>query len=537
MKKIFFLLTVLILIYSQLFAQRVNVKELKGIKKVNFINYQGRNRKRESVRAINIIGERLARGSRRRTSNRRFRYFLKYSIIHAVSQREKNKLSADIFSIDKRARVDHIKNIRRIIASYIHTRYKYSYSNAYVLATFLTYYNAIYRKDLKFFQSKYKKVVLRHLSSRNAGIDVNYKNWPGKTKLIIPLSNLLNEQNPKILDTKEISNEKVIKQLRKRDDKGIKERKDIVKIQKEDLKKQEKQVEKKKEQIIKKENELEKKKEEIKKITDPVKREEKEKELKKEEKQLNKEKKEVKTIEKQLDERKNEIKKDEKLIKEDEKTQDIKKNPEKYSKEINKLEKKVEEQKKTIDQKEKIIKEQKKEIAEKKEKNISEDRFYYLKRLEYTPGGHYNNEMIIIDADLRRVVLKSPLKTISGKNFGIVRNGVLVIARRSKQSKVHNLVLLNKKTLKALSVSRQNVFWRTFIEVRGRSVYVLVQENGQNYLARFNEKLEMTAKSDKPLYLDTTVSFYKNFIYLSSPDKRILVLKKEDLSFVQLIRP
>ena len=157
--RLVFLINIFLLFSINLFSLEVDVDELKKGKKVKFINYKGRHRYVDSARSIRAIGWRLASF---RKVNEVFRYHMKYSIIHAVDDATTDKFDADIISIDRDARVDHVRNVRLIISGYLEKRYGYTRKQADVLALFLTFYNAIYRGDIGYFSENYKDVVLKY---------------------------------------------------------------------------------------------------------------------------------------------------------------------------------------------------------------------------------------------------------------------------------------------------------------------------------------------------------------------------------------
>ena len=130
----------------------VDIDEIKT-RPINFINYGGKYDRPDSIKDIEGIGLKLARKAE---DNERIRFYMKYSVIHAVSKEEPEKFSADIFSIDKDAKVGHIAMVRIIISSFLINRYSYSKRDAEAIALFLTYYNAIYRGNIDYYSSKYK---------------------------------------------------------------------------------------------------------------------------------------------------------------------------------------------------------------------------------------------------------------------------------------------------------------------------------------------------------------------------------------------
>ena len=152
----------------------------------------------------------------------------RYYAIHAIDPQEQGKLDADIFIIGSNATVDHVTNLRRIISAYLSTVYGYSRSDADVLATFVTVYNAVYRGNINYFSGKYKKIVMDNISADKVGLDLNYENWPGKTQLVIPLNDVRGGLSA--VDTSVISDKNVIKQMQDDDDKNLDARKGMVDI-------------------------------------------------------------------------------------------------------------------------------------------------------------------------------------------------------------------------------------------------------------------------------------------------------------------
>jgi len=441
------LLFTILLIASRsapVFALEVDVDEIRT-KRVEFINYQGTYIKADPISAVEGIGKELSRGG----DNERIRFYMKYSIIRAISKDEPDKFSADIFSIDKDARVGHIDVVRRITTAYLFSRYGYSRKNARAISLFLSYYNAVHRGDLVYFGSKYKSTVMKHIGNRNAGISTRYWEWPGATKMLIPLTE--NAVEPDLL-----SDKKTIEQLRK-DDKNLPHRKDMADIKDRILEKDKKQleeekkklekekqiiqeekkpVEKMKEETKKKEEELKKAKEEIKKIQEPDKRKEKEDDIIKKETKIEEEKKETKKKEEEIRKKEEDSKKEEKkisdqekkIVKREESLQEEKKQIERdeikrdIAKEPETAKIKLEEKEKELDKREDKLR------AKELDKSIYADKLYYLKIKEYLEGGHYNNEMYMINASTRKIMFKSPVENVCGSRYDIFSGGVVPCA-------------------------------------------------------------------------------------------------------------
>lgn len=571
MKK-FLVLFILTLSAAVAFALEVDVDEIMSAKKIKFTNYTGKPTKVESRDQVKSIGTGLGRTLKRIKSNQTARHGLKYSIVHATSEKEKTKYSADIFSVDKNARVNHINDLRRIIAGYLQSYYAYSKRDAETLAVFSTFYNAVYRGNLKYFNGKYKQVVVSKINATNAGISTKYFEWPGQTKLLIPLTTESKRGKLDKIDPFLISSKKVRAAMRK-DDKNLKARKTMVDLKEKDIKKDKKKTEQKKKKIViekkkaeKKEKIIAKKKKQIqarkaqvkkekaavKKIKDPKKKIAAEKKIKKKEEKITKEEKkiakaekevkkktaaikeeekEVKKAEKEIAKKEVDLKEEKKELKDDEIKSAIDKAPSEAKEKLAEKAEKLKEKEEQLDKREDRLKE--KDV----DKNVYANKLYYLKIKEYLENGHYNNEMYMIEAASRRIMFKSPVKNIAGRKYDVFSNGVVVITHVGNNRAGHRLTMLSRENLEALIVGADNIFWRSFIIIKDNHIYAVMKEGDNYFLGRFDEKLKQVARSEVRIAEDTFISFYDQYVYINSVDKKIMVLKKKDLSLLELVQP
>ena len=271
---------------------------------------------------------------------------MKYSLIRAISKEEPEKLSADIVSIDREARVTHIQYIRRILSGYFERMYGYSEKNAYTLAVFTTYYNAVYRGDMGYFGGAYKKVVIGNLSAANAGLATRYDQWPGATRIVIPLTEEAKRGAIDSIDPDIISDKKVRTAVRKEDE-NLEQRKDLVDLKEKIIEKEKKETAEKKADLTRDAREVEKEKKRVEAEKADVER--KKREQAREERKLKDEKEKAKTIADAEQKKKKE--------------EDIAAREEKLK----------EEQRKTAE-KEKTVAREEKKVAEKKEEIKREDR-------------------------------------------------------------------------------------------------------------------------------------------------------------------
>lgn len=512
--KSFSLLFAIFALLAPVLALEVDEEEIKSKSGIEFINGSGR-RGTDTEAAIKGIGKEMAEDGR----------YGAYSVIHAVGKGD-DKFDADIIVIGANARVNHIKNIRRIIEGYLVEKYEYSAEDAKSLALFVTYYNGFYRKNLGYFKEHYKPEVTRHLSAANAGLDRKYTGWPGKSRIVIPLSD---DEKP---DAGKIGEKEVMDKVRK-DEKGTKDRENMTKIQEKELKRKEDKnrkerddLNKRKDDIAKREDRVKEEKRQNEDNPDPKDKAKKDEEIKKKEDELNKEKEVAKKDEEKLN--KNEQKVEEKKTEIAQNKQNIQAD--------NKAERKNE----TPAQREQRLDAQEKQLKENRPQDgIFGGKLYYLRVRDFSTDGKYRNDFYIIDPANRKVRVKSPYGGIVGKKFDVVDKDVVVIGEKKSAAGVisHYLVLLDGETLVDKSYGSDEVFWRGFVEVRENEIYAIVNKNGSYYLGKFDKSLNLLQRSEVQLHEDTFFSFYENTIYVNGADRKIEVLNKADLKAVGNIVP
>ena len=213
------------------FAVEVDEDEIRSISgsDVVFENYVGPHSVINTIEEIRAIGSNIGNMVAQNVDQAgSYGYAPKYAVIHAIDPAETSKLDADILIIGPDAIVDHIANVRRIISAYLTAAYGYSRQDADVVATFVTVYNAVYRGRLDMFREKYKTIVTDNLTADSVGIALSYREWPGRTQLVIPLYDI--NGGLSTVDTSVISDREVIESMQEDDDKGIDDRKGMVDI-------------------------------------------------------------------------------------------------------------------------------------------------------------------------------------------------------------------------------------------------------------------------------------------------------------------
>ncbi|HUJ76570.1 MAG TPA: P83/100 family protein, partial [bacterium] len=194
-----------------------------------FTNYVGPHTTVDTLEQIVGIGQAL--GRQVGAGPGEFVFAGKYRLIHAVGPAEGSKLDADIFILEPNAEVDDVVNIMRMVSGYLQTSYRYSAADAMVLARFVVYYNAVFRGNLGYLGGVYKTVVMGNVTVDNAGISTKYTDWPGKTRMLVPLSPGAQKGSLTAVPGGQLAQPQVIQNLQGQPGKALPERKDLVELQ------------------------------------------------------------------------------------------------------------------------------------------------------------------------------------------------------------------------------------------------------------------------------------------------------------------
>lgn len=540
----------------------LGMKEIKSSKKIQF---QNRSLKKASAEIIQENTDKGKKLSEQITKNPKSVSEIDGFSITRVLPGDDNKFGADVLSISDSQSFDHINSIVRILASYIERSFQYSEANSETLALYVLYYNAAHRKDADFFNKKYTTGISSKLDKNKIGIDTSYRNWPGKTQIIIPIvSNVLKDSGSDVT-TDELEDE-VGKLVDKEKDPDTKEKMKaeqdkMDQLQKDKLAEEKKQVVAKKEELAKKEQDLKKQEDankqalnkaeaELQELNkDPVKNatkiEEKQKEVAKvqeAQKKVEEEKKQVAQTKEQLDKKEESIAK-----KEESKTPGSSTSSDSSSGTADKPATKPTSENQVEAVKEELAK-VKEELQKKEEKseNVIGDKIIFMKFIKYDTDGHYSNELWAIDPIKDDALFKSPYTNICSKEFVEVKNqGILVLGYEGDKvdDRKHKLILLDTNTLKVVKQSdASDVFWRTPMIYTEDKIHVIEKFEGNYHLSRFKPDLALDIRSSDPVEENSEITFFKDKIYVTGKGKgsaktTIKVFKRSDLTLIKTITP
>lgn len=531
------LATVILFAASNIFAAEVDENEIKSIdgQTIVFENYTGPHTKVDTLAEIKAIGTSLADKFDRNISGT-YGNPDRYYVIHAVSNENSGKLDADIMFVGKNAGVDHIRNLRHIIASYLTKAYSYSYDDAYTLATFVTVYNAVYRGKLDYFKGKYSDLVVKNLTADKCGLSVSYKEWAGTSQIVIPLANV--NGGLSTIDTSVISDKKVVDSMREEDDKGIDERKNMVDI---------------------KEREAEQAQEKAQEAQKTATQEEKK--LQEEKKQLEEKKTTADDAQKKADEAKKTADEAKKTAEENPKDKEAQKAAAESQKSADEAQKKADEAKNDVEEQKKTVEEQQTKTDEAKKTAATEqaaaDKKNTEAQSERTQIAQDQKEVInqslleektaiyalkLVDTkNLYSAITKvnrltgeelktSPVKVVRNRTMYADGSNFIAIAGETGKTAAVKLVQIDKTNLEIVKESDAVIAESSVLVQVGTNYFCVVNENGKNYLGKFNNNLELLVKSNVEVNPATPVIPSAEGYCVTDKSGKVIILNASDLT-------
>ncbi len=562
MKKQIFAAIMALSFATSVFAIDVNEKELQsagGEGTVVFENYMGPHKVIETADAIKAIGTGLGNEIRKNieveatTSSNQ-----KYTVIHAIDPSSKDKLDADILIINPSATVDHIRNLRRIIAGYLSSAYGYSDKDANTVATFVTVYNAVYRGKIDSFKEKYKDVVTKNLTAEKCGLGLKWTQWPGNSQIVIPLGEFA-DGGLSSVETSVISDKKVVDSMKEEDDKGIDERKNMV-----DIKERES------------EDASAKAQEAAKKASDENKKlEEQKKNQKEAEKTANKKEAEAEKKQQVAEQKKEEAKKD---PGNKQKQQDAKKaesdaskaskDAEKARDNANKEAAKTEEQQSKVDEAQneasnlQAVADKKSDEAQKEREEIAKDQQELAnENLKEMVDGTVMGLKVVNEAEMLSSLVKLNGKTgevVRESKVNVIRNrtaipvqdaiismaadvafakntpdtSIFYMAVCGNNSGVVKLCLIDAYKMEIQKESEETLSKNSVLIQSGTNYFVVIEEKGKNYVASYDKQLTLVTKSPVEVTGSTPITVTGKGLVVTQSDGTPVLLSLTDLTKV-----
>jgi hypothetical protein len=409
-------------------------------------------------------------------------------VIHSVSAADGNKLDADILGLGADAGVDHIRNVRTIIQGYLQEAYGYSAADALLLAQYITVYNAVYRGNWDYFSGRYKTPVLGYLTPRqNTGISVRFDEWPGRTLMVIPLG----IGGLSSIDTSTISDERVIDEMRKDDDRGIEQRQDMVDLKEREADAAEQRAGDQRAQADREERAVADERAQVERDRDSG------------------------AITQQEADRKTE--------------------------ELDRREEGLTTQREEADRQEQFA-EQKNEEAQRDRESIARDQQTIIDQggsgqggviaVAIEPRDSTLGRLVTLDPATGRELRRSPLNTVYARTITFTGGKVLAIAGENRGNAAVRLIEINSGTLEMAKQGNDDIHPNSLIWMNGGDLYAITANtaNGTLNLGRFNTDLVLQAKSAIAVHPNASVNIQQGALLTQKADGSAVLLNTRDLT-------
>lgn len=514
----FIMSIILLLCFSHVFSLEVDRKEVEpgaAGDSIKFINYTGPHTVINSIQEIQGIGTSLGASLRQNSS---IGDKQKYYIIHAVDSAVKTGFDGDILILGPQAGVDHIDNLRHIVASYLSNAYGYSQKDSATLAKFITVYNAVYRGKLDIFKLRYKPVVLGYLSSDKVGLSVRYDEWPGRTQIVIPLSEVRLAGTISTIDTTTLTDKAVVEKIKEDQKTASETRKDMVDLKDRESEAAQTRAEtaqkdaaaaraetaQKKDELAIAQKDAQKATEEADKLKTPeaLKTAEDKKVIAEQKKD------DVATAEQKLTQKEETAKADQTLA-------DTK-------------------QKETQIERKEIAADAQKELNEKtaESKNAAEKALasanpgYALKVVD---SGNLLSELVLVNLNDGKIIKSSSLNTIRERTLYDTGSGLIAIAGKKGGNGAIKLVLIDSQTLEILKQGTDNIAETSMLVQNANDYYAVIESSGSFFLGRFDKNLETKAKSAIKVQPFTPITVTAKGILVQDNAGTVKLLRSTDL--------
>lgn len=543
---------------ANLTALEVNRNELESAPngdEVVFRNYSGPHTVINTIEQIRAIGSALGDQVRANPENTGLIGSPnKYSVIHAIDPSTKEKMDADIFIIGKGATVDHITNLRRIISAYLEAAYGYSTKDAGTIATFITVYNAVYRGKIEYFQSKYKDIVIKNLSASIVGLSTNYEEWPGKTQIVIPLSDL--NGGLSTIDTSLISDKEVVKSMQGEEDKGIDTRKDMVDIK-------EREADNLQEKADAKQSKADEEKAKL--AEEQKKKAEADAEAAKKKAEADKAKAEADKKKAEADKAKKdaEANPDDKQAQKDadqaqKDAEEAQKDADQAQSEADEAQKDADDQaQKTDEQAQKTDEAQseadeaqaqadkKRDEAQEERTSIAKDQQSLIREASYTKSGEHHmyglknvDEQGVMSAIIKMnsvngsIIKESPVDCIRCRTAFDDGSWFIAVAGSDAANGVVRLVQIDKQNLEISAESAERLSDLSTLVEKDGSYYCTVQDESDYYIGKFNNTVQSQLISKVKVKGATPITITSQGIMVTSASGKPIILSLEDLTSI-----
>lgn len=416
-------------------------------------------------------------------------YFGLYRTLRVVGDPEDRRLAADIFEILPEARVDHINNIRRILAGYLEEAWGYSGSDADLLARFITIYNAVHRGSMNIFEQRYRPAVVGALDANRVGLAFSFRQWPGQTQIVIPIRDGRARGDLDVVDPIQLIDPQVIDDLRTTPDLGIEDRKEIIEFvervieEREDAIETERQaIEAEREAIDARIAELETEIDEAPPAADPPTGDE------------------------------------DPLEPAPEELQELQEQREALEERAAALEDEVEDLAALTEE----IIEMYQDVAEDQAARSDDPAEPDLVAVQMPDGGR-GFQLAVVDVNRMAQTTATPIP-LAARGTHRMNGNFLVVHRQTR-----HLLLVDPRDLSIQQESDRPVVEGSVVVLEGSTIFAVIEEGGNSRVGEFSADLQLLRFSQEPVLPDTDIVIHRASLVVQRPDGRFIEINRSEL--------
>ncbi|MFW5802060.1 MAG: P83/100 family protein [Spirochaeta sp.] len=492
---------------------------------IEFENFPGTPDRIDSAAEIMNIGRFL--GEARELEELERIYAGRYRILRAVDPDEHQLLHADILYLLPDARVDHIDNIRRILSGYLEETYGYGNADAILLARFITIYNAVHRRDIDFYSSRYSNAVMENLTPRRVGLPLSYREWPGNSEIVIPIRDPDATDRLGIISPRELVDERVLQDLRTRRDMGLEDRRDMIDFFERLIEELEEEIAEEREEIAREQEEEQEEEAAQPDADEPDEEEPEEPEAE----DVQQDDDDTAEPEPQPETGEQDEDDDEPEDVEDDEPEDVEEREERVEQMEEEVERLQEEVERLRDDVVEDVEETLEDSTPDEVVPAGERTDLITLLLVTATQPQVQSQLVRVEPDTGAILLRSVASNILGRRFVVISDGVVAPVSDGAGAR---LGLFDPLTLSIESRSDAQVHPAGVVtEAPDGGVFAIVQENGSFHLARFTEDLELAVRSEAAVLPHTAISLVGERVYVQSPENQILIIDPDTLEIYE----
>ena len=398
----------------------------------------------------------------------------------------------------------------------------YGGSDADLIARWTTIYNAVVRGNMDFFSDRYKTIVTGYLSAETAGLSRRYDEWPGMSRVVIPLSSTATPGVLGTVDPGELGDDRVIEELRLQEERGIDERQDMVDLTERVIDEREDAIAREEEAIAREEariaaeearaaeerRAIEEDREAIASLAEDE-REAAEDGVAEREAELAERERRAQEAREAVEERRDEVVDDRQAVAD--LTDRVRAERERIASDARAL----------LDER---------EISEEVRGLQGELTPVYFLRVR-DQAGVILGQLVQINPVTGLLLNRSTEDRIVSRSYTFYNEQLLVIVASGETGR---LAEFDVTSLREVSRSEREVFLGSSMAVHGTPAraYAVVRDAGAWYLGRFDETLALIDRSVIAVNPHTTLAFSENRVWIQTADDRIVSLGLADLRIV-----